>query len=177
MKNVIKQLFKILLTKYGLLKTPKVNSNLCEKNLEESKEQNITCNFNNSNAIIKVMDIKANKFKQNPKNNISNNNKGLGLHLHKTRTGEIYKFLAHRVDNSKGWFYCSDRNCKAVAILELKNKQFKITRGHTLKYHEHSFYIRILPNEIQLFKYFQRINKKEVQVIYRYDGDVYAVFY
>ena len=171
-----KQIFKLLLTKYGLLKPPKINKSINQYQIDE-EEKNYPSEFNTRDSIIKIMDIKANKYKQNPKNNISKNNKGLGLHLHKNRNGEIYKYLVHRVDNGKGWYYCSDRNCRGVAILELNTKQFKITRRHTLKYNEHSFYIRILPNELSLFKYFKKIDKNEAQVIYKYDGDVYAVFY
>ena len=170
-----KEIFKILLTKYGLLKAPKINRNINQNHYEEENDYNNEFNINDT--IIKIMDIKANKYKQYPKNNISKNNKGLGLHLHKNRKGEIYKYLVHRVDGGKGCYYCSDRNCRGVAILELKTKQFKITRKHTLKYNEHSFYVRILPNELSLFKYFKKIDKNEAQVIYKLDGDVYAVFY
>ena len=170
-----KEIFKILLTKYGLLKAPKINRNINQNHYEEENDYNNEFNINDT--IIKIMDIKANKYKQYPKNNISKNNKGLGLHLHKNRKGEIYKYLVHRVDGGKGCYYCSDRNCRGVAILELKTKQFKITRKHTLKYNEHSFYVRILPNELSLFKYFKKIDKNEAQVIYKWDGDVYAVFY
>jgi len=169
-----KHLFKILLTKFGLYDSPQESNNMSEIKPEEIEYIH---DFPLNETIIKIVDIKPNSYKIKPKCNVSNNNKGLGLHLHKNKKGEIYKYLLHRVNNYKAWFYCSDRNCRGVASLELKNKKFRIKRDHTIKYNEHSFYARILPNEVVLFKYFKKIDKTEAQIIYRYDGNDFAVFY
>ena len=170
-----KEIFKILLTKYSVLKTESLNeSSYLNIKEEETKSNSL---IKSEDIIIKNIDIKSNKYRQIQKNNITRNNKGLGLHLHKYKNGEIYKYLLHRMDNAKGWFYCSDRNCKGVGILSLKNKKFQITRDHTLKYQEHNFYTRILPNEIGLFKDFRHYDKNDVQIIYKYDGGAFAVFY
>ena len=171
-----KQLYKMLFTIYGIYNSSQsIASHFLNIKEEEEIKQNLL--QNEEKVIIKNMDIKSNKYRQTLKNNITKNNKGLGLHLHKNKYGVIYKYLLHRMDNNKGWFYCSDRNCKGVGILSLKNKKFQITRDHTLRYQDHNFYTRILPNEINLFKDFKNLPKNDVQIIYKCDGGVYAVFY
>ena len=169
-----KQFFKLLFTRYGLFNSINIDEFQSKTRDEESKYKSLK---SNEKIIIKSMDIKSNKYRQIQKNNITKNNKGLGLHLHKNKSGDIYKYLLHRVDSNKGWFYCSDRNCKGIGILNLKTKQFIVTREHTLRYQEHSFYARILPNEVCLFKYFTHYSKNDAQIIYKYNGEVYAVFY
>ena len=167
------KLFKILLAKFGLFSSTKINND--EKKNKPNDNEYIN-DFPINNSIIKIMDIKVNKFRPNH-NNISKNNRGLGLHLQKNENGEIYKYILHRVNNCNAWFNCSNKNCRGLASLELKNKEFKVKREHTIKYKFHTVSSKIIPNEIPLFDYFKKIDKNDVQIIYRYAGDAYAVFY
>ena len=167
------KLFKILLSKFGLFSSSKINNN--GNNIQQNDTEYMK-DFPINNSIIKIMDIKVNKFRPHH-SNISKNNKGLGLHLQKNQKGEIYKYILRRVNNYNAWFNCSNKNCRGLARLELKNKEFKVKRDHTIKYKLHTVYNKIIPNEIPLFDYFKKIDKNDVQIIYRYAGDAYAIFY
>ena len=100
-----------------------------------------------------------------------------GMHYYlSSEDNKIYKYYSvqYNGDNSIG-FRCTDIHCKSRAVLNPKNKEFKILTPHTLKFEQHGKLIGgyktdkfIKSMEVNKFKEIQLTRKENKKIILWY---------
>ena len=103
---------------------------------------------------------------------------GLGIHLHKDKMNNIYKYTLHHFSgNDKAVFYCSDRDCKSNAVYDVDTKKFVLNSDHTKAHEEHNYISNMNKDkEKNIFADFEKKDKKEAQII-RKDGQKMVYWY
>ena len=103
---------------------------------------------------------------------------GLGIHLHKDKMYNIYKYILHHFSGTdKAIFYCADRDCKSNAIYDVDTKRFVLNSDHTKPHEEHNYISNMnKEKEKNIFEDFEKKDKKEAQII-RKDGQKMVYWY
>ena len=158
---------------------------------ENSEEKNIDENNNESDNEEKKSNEKnsdeksdndlppKNESEDIPSSEFTQKNVSIGLHFHKDKNGQVYKYFVHGLIGEDGRiFHCSDESCKGTAKYDVSNMEFKVMKEHSKNYDDHSYVINVkLEKDSKIFCALAATEKYNECQIFRKDGKRHVKYY